>query len=340
MILNIPEVNETKFRSKAKHFGTLVKYLDTTIQEYPYRNKKILLRICRYELDDSTISEKNVEYLGYVESLEGVQTSHSYTAFDLSKIKFSTLTCDHCHVARKRNKYFMFMEKGNVISIGSSCVDKYFEGQILHILKACTVLKQYTVSEETVESFIKKYSYVPLSNIVGATREATNNFLQWEKGISSKKVIDNLEDFDDFSYDKKGFSKKLDNLEINNEFNNNIFNVLSSDFVAGKNIGIAAYGIYKIFSMAEKPNYTIGEKLELENVSITSFYEEDFGYGPTYKVFLTDSVNNFITNTSTGSKFGQLVTQGPKEAFSIKGTVKYLGDNATVLTRVSKNKKK
>ena len=135
------------------------------------------------ELDVPTakFGKSNVTYLGVIVMEDDIPMVHTeQEGYDLNSL-YKPNYCDHCHTTRRRNKYFFFLENGEVKQIGSSCVVEYFGADIGSLfLSFNKFISDIEEDNEKRIGFSGTY-YMAFDEIVSATFKVTNGFTEWYK---------------------------------------------------------------------------------------------------------------------------------------------------------------
>ena len=119
------------FNKKYGKYATPVKVL--SVEEHAEKSREFGTQFfLDIELDVPTakFGKSNVTYLGVIVMEDDIPMVHTeQEGYDLNSL-YKLNYCDHCHTTRRRNKYFFFLENGEVKQIGSSCVVEYFGANI------------------------------------------------------------------------------------------------------------------------------------------------------------------------------------------------------------------
>jgi hypothetical protein len=252
----------------------------TTTQKY------IDLEISKPEIT----KRQNTEYVGCVNWKDGLTVFN--TKQDEYVLAEQEKRCDHCKINRQRNKYFFFLEDGELKSIGSSCVNQYFGYNLITILTIWDDVIDIRMNDE--DGYCGSYGPQErdlhyIANIVDYV-----TFIQkghWKKG-AIWEMLNILEikdcyandcdkktkrDFRDYLHNRKekvdgnSFYKNIINKlveefkekELKNDFDysidNALFEIVNNEKVIKswinlKQIGIVSYVIYKVINPDKKVN--------------------------------------------------------------------------------------
>lgn len=129
----LPEFLEklAKINKKLSKYGKEITILSQTEETITVENGGGKTRtMVTVELSGPEIlhNGRNVKHVGTISFKDGVKQifNADETNQVLGTLPDESLTCDHCHINRRRIKYFFFKEEDQLLSIGSTCCIDYF----------------------------------------------------------------------------------------------------------------------------------------------------------------------------------------------------------------------
>lgn len=354
------EVRIVGERAKTQEFTTVLK---TEGEVVSTEKKTREIRLLDIEIVGESVvkkDDKDYKYIGRVTFDEGVKfidcVDNGYIEYFGDK--FREGVCDHCGTTRKRNSYCLFVADGNVIQIGSTCVEKYFGisvnkyletlGDVLNVFEDCPNW------DEFVKSRGGDNCYLPFEEVAAMTDCVTQGFKVWKKcdEYGTLGTADTIRQMiRDCKFEYAEHKRAITREEAisywagqnTTAFSLNVLSALNAEWVPMRFLGVYIYGIFA----AGKDKYTqkiqketselnehygnVGEKIEHEMV-LDRVSEIDGIYGPTF-------VCNF--HDKEGRKFVWFASRCPDVdcgvSLSVKGTVKkheeFNGTKQTVITR-------
>lgn len=357
--------------------------------------RSYMIKVLNYTLEvPLTNGKSGVTFLGTYSNRTGVPQIYSENEnFKLFESFKESGICDHCNTRRKRKVWHFFEENGQIKQIGSSCVQEYFGLQLEQIINTFeAVMVQFdgpdsdeSEWDDSMHGF-SGYSYMNLNALIATLDELSLGFTKsWSKGTDG--YVKQIKDFYvgyslrtlplvELDRNKKSFESRKEQIQKqwpasmtpSSDFEFNILSVLYSDgklneYLSERNIGIAAWAIWKALSVEnkkemsqieEKPNEylgKVGDRITISGkIMIASIF--DGMYGTTYlylietdkgvakwfssKCIADDMVENLEENND---KLRDLICKLKTDGLDVtlKGTIKsleiYGNINQTVMTR-------
>lgn len=301
--------------------------------------------------------DKSYNYIGTVTVKDGARLVNCRDERYLEYFgdKFRENVCDHCGTIRKRNSYCLFESDGNVIQIGSTCVEKYFGISVEKYLNAVGDLYEVVRDEPEWEEYAGVRSNadggIPFDELARMTDMVTNGFKFWRKSDDDFSTMGEIREMvKGCDYEYAAHERTISREEVvkyweskkESSFKLNVLELMKRDYCTAFGLGIYVYAIYeagkdKFTEKCEKVSElnehfgNVGDKIVREMVldKVSSF---DGMYGTTYVCRFHDL---------DGRKFVWFASNCPDidcgTKVSIKGTIKkhdeYEGKKQTVITR-------
>lgn len=353
------------FNKKYGKYATPVKIL--SVEEHAEKSREFGTQFfLDIELDVPTakFGKSNVTYLGVIVMEDDTPMIHTeQEGYDLNSL-YKPNYCDHCHTTRRRNKYFFFLENGEVKQIGSSCVTEYFGANIGSAFISFNKFVSDVEEENERRVGFSGACYVSFDEIVTATFRVTNGFAEWvKKGneyatdsvslVKNYLTQDNAREYfrkDDYtmSDDEKEEFRQYVIDSFGNRFSDYCNNVRSS-LLMGEDklrmgipfrfVGIVAsviFGFEKARKIASEPVDSIPtdvkEGEEVEFTALISFIKSGYGrFGEWYMYKVLNTPYRFFLKDS--------IDEG---RYELKGVVKevssYNGKPSIMLNNVNCSK--
>jgi hypothetical protein len=299
---------------------------------------------------------KDVEFIGQISFKDDIKKIVTYQEeINLTELVSDNMNCQHCNIKRYRNIYNVFMVKGKLKIIGSSCSEKFFGLDIDNLLSIYDSFYQSLDKDD----FKTGKDYYSLDQIIKSVNIATAQYkTPWIKmetmDLIKGVLFSNLTDKVEIEETKTKLIDKYSNIDVSNNFNFNIYNILFEnnelrEYYTLSNIGLACWSIWKInqieliISNDSRFIGDIKEKITF-TAEITNYVIFDGDYGQQALICFTDTDNNeYKSYTACSTKLFDSIEIN--KSYNFKATVKghkkevdYKTKNEverTFLTRVS-----
>ena len=276
---------------------------------------------------------------------------HSDDVKDQYEVSEENMRCDHCgRNIRNRNGYYYLRDKGgNLIVVGSTCVDEFLGMNIRGLLDALGDMGVFMHEPGEID-FEKEVICVGMRTFVNIVDEMTNGFVKWHKKGEEHETAEGIkETMMDVVTGKRAPLDTLSDIEVKaivesareywngkvafDEFTVNSRKSIEEDYVSIQWSGIAGFAIFKVKRNAVKeaamPATTgngsfignEGDRISRALIPGRMYqYENQWGVG--YAIHLSDhSGNHYLTFTSSSDAIRRARENFGKEiqaAFTVK----------------------
>lgn len=336
-------------------------------KNYVYNQKTVYGEYLSKDIDVECVkirivgSSPKVEGYTFVSYIEIVGEDFQFFPYkdNLEKPNIEDLSCEHCHVKRKRKYYYQLEKDGEIITVGKSCL-KDFLG---HINIENLLMKLNFLFEDFSEKgMFKSIGYVNYNeylydvtvacNYLGKESALKNDIFFYtsllDQSESDMRYEDKIKKEEYKKYCKK-YKKEL-NEEFEkvkeyfsspkaNNFENNIYLEMKKDMVSPRKAkyGLIRYAPISYYKMkirikeeekqkeAAKKSSFVGEIKEKRNMNLRYDYTRSYStqYGSSYFHYFKDEKENVLIWSSMKSMndlVGDVVDQ--EESFDLSFTVK------------------
>lgn len=276
---------------------------------------------------------------------------HSDDLKDQYEVSEDNMRCDHCgRNIRNRNGYYYLRDKdGNLIVVGSTCVDEFLGMNIRGLLDALGDMGVFMHEPGEID-FEKEVICVGMRTFVNIVDEMTNGFVKWHKKGEEHETANGIkETMMDIVTGKRAPLDTLSDIEVKtivesareywngkvafDDFTVNSRKSIEEDYVSIQWSGIAGFAIFKVkrnaVKEAAKPATTgngsfignEGDRISRALIPGRMYqYENQWGVG--YAIHLSDhSGNHYLTFTSSSDAIQRARENFGKEiqaAFTVK----------------------